>query len=228
MSRDVLKLAIMVSDYINNNFMESDFFTLGNVEPEEFSKFLLLLKNTQNVTRTDNSPLTLLLDGNYYNRLETVLWYGRNFGDDIKELEAVHDDLYEIYDGFWDALTFWGALMSCDEMSKNNQINIELDQTKLDLIITGFDEILKKPDCVDLSTGHLLDLTFLEGLNNRFKALQPSIKPVMISLNYGDWINFMPYLDLSGSILSNINEGELIKSLHTNSLDVKRSIFDPQ
>ncbi len=96
MSREVLGLAIRISSYINDNFMASDFFTIGNVSQEDVSKFLGSLKEAQDAIDSVDDPLSLSIDEEQYHIFGRVFWYGRNFGDDIEELEAVHDDIWDV------------------------------------------------------------------------------------------------------------------------------------
>ncbi|MDH5723640.1 MAG: hypothetical protein OEY94_10015 [Alphaproteobacteria bacterium] len=44
----------------------------------------------------NDTMLSLSLDQNQYNVFERVFMYGRTFGDDIAELESVHDDIWNI------------------------------------------------------------------------------------------------------------------------------------
>jgi len=96
MSKGTLELVIRVSEYINDNFMASDFFTLGDVGSEEFSKFLLFLKQAQEDMNADGNTLCISFDWEDHHTFDRVLWYGGNFGDDIEELEAWYDDICDI------------------------------------------------------------------------------------------------------------------------------------
>ncbi len=96
MSRNVLDLGTKITSYINDNFTASDFFTIGNARHEDVSKFLDFLKEAQDAMNSDDDILSLSLDKGQYRIFGTVFWYGRNFGDDIPELEALHDDICDI------------------------------------------------------------------------------------------------------------------------------------
>ena len=98
--RDVLDIAVRISNYINSNFVASDFFTLGNTCHEAVTQFLEVLQTAQDdkVNLSFKRNQSDNFDRDQFNMLERVLWYGSNFGDDIPELEPFHDDIYSIYE----------------------------------------------------------------------------------------------------------------------------------
>jgi len=96
MSPDVLDMALKISTYIDNNFDESDFFTLGNVGHEDFSKFRSSIEEAQSGISDESDTVSLSFDTEQYRLFDTVMWYGSNFGDDITELEPLHDDICDV------------------------------------------------------------------------------------------------------------------------------------
>jgi len=96
MSPDVLDMAAQISTYIDNNFIESDFFTLGNVRHEDFSKFRSSIEEAQIDASDESDTVSLSLDKEQYRLFDAVMWYGSNFGDDIAELEPLHDDICDV------------------------------------------------------------------------------------------------------------------------------------
>jgi len=95
-SKNVLNIAIRIAGYINNNPGASDFFAITNIKEEAFAKLLGTLKASYEAMELEDSILLLSLDEEDYYILDRVFWYGRNFGDDIPELEALHDDMWEV------------------------------------------------------------------------------------------------------------------------------------
>ena len=102
--RAVLDHAVRIATYLNNNFDESDFFTIGNTRHHVVASFLAILQNAQRMKREGDKVLLSFerdmsgsYDSDHYHMLERVLWYGSNFGDDIPELEPFHDDMWDIY-----------------------------------------------------------------------------------------------------------------------------------
>ncbi|PZX55569.1 hypothetical protein [Algoriphagus chordae] len=103
--QDVLDVLIKISSYINTDFVASDFFTLGNTSHHALTQFLELLQDAQGQMKLENNKVLLTLkrdrfdkfDRDQYHLLKNVLWYGSNFGDDIPELESLHDDIYNMY-----------------------------------------------------------------------------------------------------------------------------------
>lgn len=95
--RDVLDMAIRIASYINSNFDASDFFTIGNTSHEGVARFLETLQETHGRIMSAHDKVSLILRRNEYHMLETVLWYGSNFGDDIPELELYHNQMWDIY-----------------------------------------------------------------------------------------------------------------------------------
>ena len=95
--RPVLDMAIRITSYINTNFDESDFFTIGNTSHNAVNQFLELLKEGQGGMKLEQDNISLKIY--QYDMLESVLWYGSNFGDDIPELEPHHDQIWDIYHG---------------------------------------------------------------------------------------------------------------------------------
>lgn len=96
MSRDVLDMAVKISGYIDKNFVKSDFFTLGNVGHEAFSKFRSSIEEAQSSTSVEGDTISLSLVSEEYRLFDTVMWYGSNFGDDIAELELLHNDICDV------------------------------------------------------------------------------------------------------------------------------------
>ncbi len=96
MSPDVLHVAVRISDYIDNNFVKSDFFTLGNVGYEDFSKFRNSIEKAHNSISPEEAMVSLSLDSEDFRLFDTLMWYGCNFGDDIAELEPFHDDICDV------------------------------------------------------------------------------------------------------------------------------------
>ena len=103
--RAVLDNAIRIAIYINNNFDESDFFTIGNTRHHVVNHFLEILQNEYERMKLEDDQVLLSFkrdmsgsyDSDHYHMLERILWYGSNFGDDIPELEPFHDDMWDIY-----------------------------------------------------------------------------------------------------------------------------------
>ena len=96
MTQDVLDMAIAITSYISNNFMESDFFTLGSTDEDNINRFLDVLKDAKARASEDGSMISIDLDEQNSHLCEQILWYGRNFGDDIPELESLHDSICDI------------------------------------------------------------------------------------------------------------------------------------
>jgi len=96
MSPDVLNMAAKISSYIDNNFVESDFFTIGNIAHEGFSKFRNFIEEVQSSASVKNNTISLSFVTEQYRLFDTVMWYGSNFGDDIAELESLHDDICDV------------------------------------------------------------------------------------------------------------------------------------
>lgn len=92
----VLDLAIRISKYITTNFTASDFFIFGNTRQEEVAKLLDFLKEIQSAHKIEDESISLYIDQAHYRIFENLFRYGQMFGDDIKELEALHDDIWEI------------------------------------------------------------------------------------------------------------------------------------
>lgn len=103
--RAVLDMAIKISSYINNNFDESDFFTIGHTRDHVVTHFLKILQETYGQMMPEDDKVLLSFkrdmsghyDSDHYHMLERVLWYGSNFGDDIPELEPYHDQMSDVY-----------------------------------------------------------------------------------------------------------------------------------
>ena len=76
--------------------MESDFFTICNTRQEVLAEFLGTLQEAQTTMTSKDTTILLSLDNEEYRIFDYAFWYGRNFGDDIEELEAVHDDIWDI------------------------------------------------------------------------------------------------------------------------------------
>ncbi|WP_417517722.1 hypothetical protein [Marinobacter sp.] len=96
MGPDALDIVLKITAYIDNNFMESDFFTLGNVVHEDFSSVRRYIQNAKNSTTNEDDTVSLSLDLEQYRLFNNIIWYGVNFGDDIPELESLHDDICDI------------------------------------------------------------------------------------------------------------------------------------
>jgi hypothetical protein len=96
MSRDVIGLATDLATYIDENFMDSDFFTLGNTSHSGIKHILQVVKDAQNSLGAEDKTLSLTLDKEERRVFERMFVYGRGFADDIKALEDKHDDIYDV------------------------------------------------------------------------------------------------------------------------------------
>ncbi len=97
MTQDVLDMAIAISNYIQKNPMESDFFCIcPSIDEQEFADTLTALKRLKEEVVRGNDVSYVFLDNDQYNTLDRILGYGRNFADDIPELESLHDSICEI------------------------------------------------------------------------------------------------------------------------------------
>ncbi len=94
----VLDLVLRIFVYINNNPLESDFFCIVSTRHTEadFQSLFTALKSARNSLGGEDDMASLRLDREQNYIFERVLWYGRNFGDDIEELETFHDDFYYV------------------------------------------------------------------------------------------------------------------------------------
>ncbi|KXI26710.1 hypothetical protein [Paraglaciecola hydrolytica] len=104
LGRNVLDILIIISRYIHENNVASDFFTIGNTRDHAVAEFLEILQEAKSRMKPEDDNVVLSLkrefdtyDGDQYNILERVLWYGSNFGDDISDLEPLHDDIWDVY-----------------------------------------------------------------------------------------------------------------------------------
>ena len=103
--RGVLDMAIRITSYINNNFDESDFFTIGHTRNHVVAHFLEILQEAKVRMMLKDDKVLLSFkrdmlgnfDSDHYHMFKRVLWFGSNFGDDIPELEAYHDQMWDIY-----------------------------------------------------------------------------------------------------------------------------------
>lgn len=96
MSRDILDVMTRLSSYINDNYTASDFFTLGDTRHEVFAEYFIVLQDTLNAMNPKDTTVSLNLGRKQYHIFDSVVWYGINFGDDIEEFEAEHDDICDI------------------------------------------------------------------------------------------------------------------------------------
>jgi hypothetical protein len=96
MSPNVLDMAIAIAKHIQKNPMESDFFAITNIKEENFEKLLQTLENSHEAFKGDEGVLSISLDKEDYDIFDRVFWYGRNFGDDIPELEELHDNMWDV------------------------------------------------------------------------------------------------------------------------------------
>ena len=96
-SKDTLHLAIAIATYIENNPMESDFFCMRpSIEENIFDEALDVLRQTGNSMNVYDTIGFIYLDREQYCVLEAIFWFGRNFGDDVTELAALHDDIWNV------------------------------------------------------------------------------------------------------------------------------------
>lgn len=96
-SKDTLHLAIAIATYIENNPMESDFFCMRpSIEENIFVKALDVLRQAKNSLNTVDMTYFVFLDKKQYFVLEAIFWFGKNFGDDVTELKALHDDIWNV------------------------------------------------------------------------------------------------------------------------------------
>ncbi len=93
MSQDVLDLALRITNYIHSNFLESDFFTLGNAEQEDLDRFYETLKDAKN--NSEGDLVSIEMECEQFRIFEKIFWYGANFGDDVPELEDYHDEIWD-------------------------------------------------------------------------------------------------------------------------------------
>ena len=97
MSQDVLDLAIIISDYIEKKPMESDFFCIRpSITEDQFTDVLKKLKQTKSELAEETETTSLSLEEGEYQVFEALFSYAYNFGDDIPELEAHHDQICPI------------------------------------------------------------------------------------------------------------------------------------
>lgn len=94
---DTLYLATAIATYIENYPMESDFFCMRpNIEENIFAEALGVLRQARNSMNKHDKICFIYLDKWQYCVLEAIFWFGRNFGDDVAELEELHDDIWNV------------------------------------------------------------------------------------------------------------------------------------
>lgn len=78
-NKNVLDLAIRVTNYINDNFDASDYFTIGNESHEKVFKFLIFLKENHGLLQTEVDLLPINIDTVHFSMLENIFIYASNF-----------------------------------------------------------------------------------------------------------------------------------------------------
>lgn len=96
-SKDTLHLTTAIATYIENNPMESDFFCMcPSIEENIFAEALGVLRQAGNRMNMHDMTALIYLNKEQYCVLEAIFWFWRNFGDDMPELEALHDDIWNV------------------------------------------------------------------------------------------------------------------------------------
>ena len=96
--RDTFYLATEIATYIENNPMESDFFCMRpDIEENIFAGVLGVLRQARNSMNKHDTIGFIYLDRGQYCVLEAIFWFGRNFGDDVAELEELYDDIWNVH-----------------------------------------------------------------------------------------------------------------------------------
>ncbi|MFD2588927.1 hypothetical protein ACFSQJ_18520 [Croceitalea marina] len=136
-------------------------------------------------------------------------WFEHVLPEDQNTLEADKDTVYAVRGMFNECYK-----TEYRKMEQRGYITIELEQLQLDAIVRSFDYVLSNPHDIDFSMASFSALSYLEGLNDKFKTFQNQKKSVQIRLDIDDWATFFPYLEHAKSTVFNIRDAEMLDGIY--------------
>ncbi len=97
MSTEELQLAIELTQFINNNASEDEFFTIKNASPDDLQGLLTVMRSTLE-TSSDEGAVSLSLSQSQYRIFSGVFLYADRCFDEKQQFEQDYDTIVDIAD----------------------------------------------------------------------------------------------------------------------------------